>query len=136
MKQAQGKNKIKIFLGINILLFFVLVVAFGREYVSHLQIQREIKSMESEYEELQQTKLQTLNLIEELASPYYLEAQGRTKHGLAKEGETLIIIEGENELFSGDVQVEEEIKIANPKVWFYYFFNHERFEELKNYEDK
>ncbi len=134
-QKRHKKNKVGIFLAINILIFFVLIIAFGRGYFGHLQVQREIKSMEEQYEELQQTELQTLSLIDQLASPYYLEAQGRTKHGLAREGETLIIVDDGIEMIDSSEDRQQEIKAANPKIWFYYFFNRNYFEELKNYEN-
>ena len=83
----------RLFFAANILVLFFLLIAFGREYVGNIQIEREIAQLQEEKEELEQDKLHTLALIEQLSSEYYLESEARTKQGLSREGETVYVIQ-------------------------------------------
>ncbi len=119
----------------NALLLFFLLLAFGREYARNIQVNQEIAALERQKASLESQNLETLDLIEELSSEYYLEKQAREKHGLARAGETLILVK--DDLFSprdGDEGAEVLIEnVSNPEAWFYFFFMHDRFEELRIY---
>ncbi len=130
----RNKRTSSFFLVASICLALFLVVALGREYVGNLQIQYEIKQREKERAELQDQQLETLDLIDSLSSEYYLEREGRTKQGLTKPGEEVIVIAGE------DIGViEEEVpygissldQVGYAQRWFYYFFDQERFDYLR-----
>lgn len=126
-------NKIGFFVLVNIVILFFLVIAFGREYIGNIQVEHEIATLEQERERLETQQLDSLNLIDELSSEYYLEKEGRTKHGLAKNGETLVVIQQEEE-DEIDFEVSEDdylAEIKNPERWFYYFFDKAQFEALK-----
>ena len=129
-KLIKSPNKIKLFILVNIIVLFFLALTFGREYVGNAQIEREIAQMEQERERLEQDRLDTLNLIDQLSSEDYLEKEGRLKYGLAKEGETLIVVK-EPEL--GDDEVAKDKNVvdglhSNPKRWFYYFFDKAKYD--------
>lgn len=117
---------------VNVVVLFFLIVAFGREYVGNIQVEREIQALETEKTRLEQQKLNTLNLIEELSSEEYLERQARTKHGLAEEGETLIVIQDEKSVTELDESLfaEETEDVPNPRRWFFYFFDKEAYGKL------
>lgn len=124
-------NKLRIFLFLNVVALLFLVIAFGREYVGNIQIEREIQQYEEERAALEQDRLDTLDLIDELSSEEYLEREARTKHGLAENGETLIVIQdqvGEEDPFA--LPEEELVTVTNPTRWFYYFFDKEAFDSL------
>ncbi len=132
MRQASKGNKLikrpgiwsAVFL-VNVIIFFFLALAFGREYVSNMQIEREIARFENERNRLEQDNLSLNNLISNLSSEYFLEKEGRTKHGLGEQGETLLVIK-EDELPLTGVEntalIEQSTKRSNPQKWFHYFF--------------
>ncbi|MFA6131234.1 MAG: septum formation initiator family protein [Patescibacteria group bacterium] len=119
----RGK-KWKFFFGVNFFLFLFLSVAFGREYVSHMQVEREIAKLEEENTSLEQGRLETVAFLSQLASPYYLEGEARLKQGLAEEGETLVVV-AQPQVTVNSLADAEVAVTANPVLWFYYFFNHE-----------
>lgn len=118
---------------LNVVILFFLIIAFGREYVGNLQIEREIAALEAQRAELETEQLETLNLIDELSSEYALEREARTKFGLGEVGETLIVVQdspvGEVDLTSGE---EDVLPASNPVRWFYYFFDKEAFEQTRS----
>ena len=127
-KEQQKSRKVKLFLALNVVVLFFLVLAFGREYVGNLQIQREIEQLEAQRMELEDEQLNTLALIGQLSSEYYLETEARTKHGLAKDGETLIVVQ-DGATRSGDVLGESDERldfVPNYQRWFFYFFDKDR----------
>ena len=137
-KQKQNKTARKIGFAMiaNVIIIFIFVFGFGREYLSNMQVEREIKELEAEYAELQEERLSTLNLINELSSEYYLETQARTKHGLVKDGEEVIIIKDSDEISElayengGLLDSIAPEGIGNPLRWYFYFFVKVKFEEL------
>lgn len=115
----------------NIIVFVLLLMAFGREYVGNIQIRQEIQKNEDERLALEQNQSEILSFIEELSSEYYLEREGRQNYGLAKPGETLIVLE-DNQDDQHDVEIEEYGARSNIMYWFYYFFDQETFTEIKD----
>ncbi|MBU4315425.1 septum formation initiator family protein [Patescibacteria group bacterium] len=117
-----------------LLLFFVFV--FAREYVGNIQVQREIEQLEADKEYQEQTRLETMNLISQLSSEYYLEQEGRVKQGLAKEGETVVVIQDDiSTKLEQDGDINIESGISNITRWFYYFFSRDTFDQIAKYED-
>lgn len=110
---------------VNIVVFFFLALAFGREYVTNIQIEREIERFEKERQRLEQDNLSLNNLISSLSSEYFLEKEGRIKHGLGEQGETLLVIK-DDQLIPAEVtdlsSTEEQKQRTNPQKWFDYFF--------------
>lgn len=132
--RKKSVSKAGLFLLVNVVVFFFLIVAFGREYVGNIQVEREIQQLEAEKSRLEQDKLNTLNLIEDLSSEEYLEREARTKHGLAEPGETLVVIQDPDENITGiDASLfeDEAPPVPNAKRWFYYFFDREAYSDLK-----
>ena len=128
-------NKAGVFILVNVVILFFLVIAFGREYVGNIQVEREIRALEEQRQQLEQDKLSTLNLIEELSSEEYLEEEARTKFGLAEPGETLIVIQdGDSIIQDVDelLREDEPVIIPNQKKWFYLFFDRNAYEELQD----
>jgi len=132
--KAQAKSrKARIFLLFNLLLLFFLAIAFGREYVGSVQIRHEIKQLEAQRESLESDQLDTLALIGELSSEYYLETEARTKHGLAKEGETLVVVKPDDSVNGNVLGANQDSLefVANYKKWMYFFFDQDSWEELR-----
>ena len=126
--QQKKSRKVKLFLALNVVVLFFLMIAFGREYIGNLQIRHEIQELEEQRAKLEDEQLNTLALISQLSSEYYLETEARTKHGLGKDGETLIVVQ-DGATRTGDVLGESDERldfVPNYQRWFYYFFDKER----------
>mgnify|MGYP001583592897 CR=1 FL=1 len=112
----------------------ILLVAFAfvREYVRNIDIATELDRMEAENAALNTQHLASLQLIAQLSTETAVEAESRTKLNLAKEGETMYVVEDgatdsetdmtDNEVDMADVSVGDDPSLSNPVKWFYYFF--------------
>ena len=90
-----------------------------------------VRELEEERALLESEQLNTLQLIEDLSSEYYLEGEARTKHGLGYEGETLIVVQTDDDADSlFDDAADSLHVIPNYKRWFFYFFDREAYDEL------
>ncbi len=119
---------------VNVVIVFFLVLGFGREYLRNLEIERNIRQLEEENTALEGQKLESLSVIASLSSEYYLEGEARKKHGLAKPGEQLVIVEdgGGATDQDGGATTEDGGGGSNVAHWFSYFFDHSRFEDLRS----
>lgn len=133
MAPRTGRQK-SVFLFATVLIAVVAIGAFGREYLREKEIERDIAMLEGENQRLEGKRLEFLDLIDRLSSEYYLEGQARTKEGLAKPGETLLVVdtgkaaaEPTGSVLGATDSLEGE---TNPAKWFYYFFDHGRFENV------
>lgn len=126
------RPKLRVFLWVNLALFLLLGLGFGREYLRNLEIEREIARMQEENARLEEQRLQSMQLIEELSSTYYLESEARKKRGMGEDGETLIVVQGADQVddsIAKDVQIGDDV--PNPLRWFYYFFDRPKFDALR-----
>ena len=130
----QKSTKNKWFIAILVVLLVVFLIAFGREYVGNIQVQHYIEDLQEQKLEQESEQLETMALIQELSSEYFLESEGRIKQGLGQEGETVIVIQNNG---NSDGQDKDEVDdgMTNVARWFYYFFASNTFNELKEYED-
>jgi cell division protein FtsB len=108
----------------------LLAFAFLREYVRNSDIATELARMQAENDALNAQRLASLQLISQLSTETVVEGEARTKLNLAREGETMYVVEdggatdadGED-MNGGDVAlVADDPGLSNPAKWFYYFF--------------
>ncbi len=137
--------ELRIFLVINMLVLAFLALSFGREFMRDWEINREIESLRTEAEELEVHNLEIANLNNELNSETFIEGEARLKLGLVKPGEQLVVVVDEDDVASVSLnenqaplqhinyQQENNFEVANPTRWWYYFFNHEKYQTLKIY---
>lgn len=138
----------RIFLIINLIFLGFLVFSFGREFARNWEIQKEIKSLEAEAEDLQSQHLEIEKLVTAAGTEAFVEKEARLKLGLSKSGENVVIIEEEqvnnsgnsynndanNQVLNSSVIIDSSpTSIANPKKWWYYFFDINKFFALKSY---
>lgn len=100
-------------------------LAFGQEYLRNREIAREIATLEAENERLTGQRLASLQLLDELSSTYWLEAQAR-RQGLAKPGESVVIVPSDMQKAPGTNQSAVEAPMSNPEKWLWRFLAPER----------
>lgn len=124
--------KISLIVAVNLVILAFLFVGFGREYWRNQEIERDIASLQDESNRLAGQKLESLSLINDLSSEYYLEGEARTKQGMGEPGEKLVIVDlPKAEQPQGQVLgIATDQSISNPTRWWYYFFNRARFEAM------
>lgn len=134
--------QLRLFLVINVLLLFFLAVSFGREYLHNASIERQITELEQERAALETRNLEILSVSETIQTQFFLEKEGRLKHGLRKPGEQLVVVTPEvGALDSADSSVSDTLaettadpgRMPNPMRWWLFFFNPVAFQEMRTY---
>ncbi len=104
------------------ILALFLLFAYGRAYYQNYQIQKEIDRLQAESERLEAKKLKTLDMLQYVQSPDFVENKARTELNLVKPGEHMIIIQGGTTSAArqnSEPMLESE---SNPVRWWHYFF--------------
>lgn len=104
-------------------------LAFGQEYLRNREIAREIATLEADNERLMGQRLNSLQLLDELSSTYWLEAQAR-RQGLAKPGERVVIVPTDSLQAAQQAEVAMEEPMSNAEKWLWRFLAPERLSTL------
>lgn len=134
----------KTFLFTSLAVLSFLLFSFGREFARDYLIQREIAELTAEKESLTSQNAELAALMALTQTETYLEQEARIKLGLSKAGEKVVVFSGnegasttdedtaelslDEESFRADLSV-----LANPRKWWYYFFNINKFAMIKVY---
>lgn len=127
----QGKLRrilgLKTFLIINLVILFLVTLSFGREFVRNHEIDKEISNLEEKAANLEAQNQEILELAERLNTDDYLEQEGRMRLGLQKPGESMVIIEGSEDITEPSQVINtapetQEGRVSNPRLWWEYFF--------------
>ncbi len=112
-------------------LFLVAGASTVRESYREWKVDQEIRQMQAEIERLEGRKLTLAELIQRLDSPDAMDKEARTRLGLRKPGERVIILRGvedpatwqedASEAFASESDVPSDER-ANPRRWLDYFF--------------
>jgi len=126
----------KIFLVAGVIILVLLTIALVKKMAHDYSVESEIKSLQSEIAELENTNNEFNQLVDYLSTDRFVEEEARTKLGMAADGEEMIVIKNND----GDGGVEEQErkklsvystefltkdgqkKISNPARWWKYFF--------------
>lgn len=117
----------RLFLLILVIIFVFISVALARAYYKDYEIRQEIKELEKRQEELQKTKINSLDLYKYVSGDAYVEDQARLELNMVGEGEKVVFLDNvlkERELPEYDYLYKEEVKVANYKKWWYYIIKH------------
>lgn len=114
------------FLAIGLVVLIFLASVYFRAWYQEYQINQEISNLQTQIQNLETKKIQTLELLKYVQSNDFIETKARTELNMAKEGEQTAIIVG-----SGDKQtngqadglVVESNNQNNIIKWWKYFFN-------------
>lgn len=125
----------KLTLAIGIILVLFAFVSFGRELYNRIQVNQEISRLEQQVRELESRKTRLTNLIEYFESPLFQEQEAREKLGLAKPGESVVVVPTTNTSPTASASGTDETtgsEIANPKKWWQYFFDQQPQQEKES----
>lgn len=106
----------------------ILTVAFSAGFINTFlrdaEIRREIARLEARARELEDRKVRTLELLEKIQTDAYAESEARTRLGLKKPGERVLVVA------EGGVATDTPRTVAPDrqiwKKWWRYFFGPER----------
>lgn len=143
MARSSGLSRLlssRTFLLINLFVLGFLVFSFGREFVRDYSIRQEIAGLEAEKARLESENSEMAALMSFLQTETYIEREARVKLGLAKPGEQVVILpEGqsgqpaEGEADYAAAAAGDLFSIANPRKWWYYFFDINKFDMINLY---
>jgi len=132
MKSRQSKLRrifgLRLFLIINIIVLFFVVLGFGREYIRNYEIDKEIKELAERAQGLETQNQDILNLVDKLKTDDYLEEEARLKLGLKKPGESVAVVPEDAPVYKPEVKSSpgvapaQESEPSNPELWWKYFF--------------
>lgn len=106
-----------------IAILFLLAVGFFRSFWRDYQIRQEIKQMEIAKQNLEDKKIKTLELLEEMEGDGLAEKEARVNFGLVKPGEQVVIItEGTEKINETKNKNVEQNNKSNLILWWEYFF--------------
>ena len=113
----------KFFIIILVVIFFISLIALGRESYRHFRINQRVENLEGRIVELERDEEEFIKMEEYFQSEEFLEKEARLKLNLIKPGEKLIIIKMPEEL-EEDKENEEVIaeEVLNVQRWWEYFF--------------
>jgi len=114
-------------------LVVLLGVSLAREMLRSRQIDREIDQLKSESEFLRAKNFEIANLTASLDDEEFLEREARTKLGLKKAGEDVIVLKkdgassGIRRVVGVDAETAEDWTTA--KRWWMYFADRSRYDD-------
>ncbi len=110
--------------------FLLLLGALGREIAHRYAINREISGLEHQISELENKQSDLTKLLGYFQSPLFQEQEARRNLGLAKAGESVVIVplEPSDQLTSQSSTTTTDERgtqrtLSNPRQWWNYFFS-------------
>jgi cell division protein FtsB len=114
--------KSKWFLLFCIVILVLLVASFAREFSRRYYLEQQIKSLETQVEDLASKNDQFGQLINYLKTENFTEEEARLKMGLKKPGEEVVVINQPATGEGASANNSPPAELANPAKWWYYFF--------------
>ena len=100
----------------------LVVVAFGREGYHYFKVSEEIRGLEKNIEDFKKANEELAKNREYFQSQEFLEDEARKKLNMAKEGETVVMVNNLNDIKQEEDLKNQKNKISNFKLWLEYFF--------------
>ncbi|MBI3956734.1 MAG: septum formation initiator family protein [Candidatus Kerfeldbacteria bacterium] len=106
-------------------LILVALVSFAREFLRRMEVQSDIARLQTQVREFEERKTTVSGLIDYFESPLFQEQEAREKLGLAKPGESVVIVPLSNETVAvaGAPSPDGTTPSRNPAKWWNYFFH-------------
>ncbi len=117
----------RLLLILEIVILVLIGVSFGQETVRKYQVEHEIKKLQEQVDTLEHRNTELAQLIDYFQSDQYKERQARTRLGLVKEGESILVVPGVSGSEPGGLIQEtanssRAVSASNPQKWWNYFF--------------
>lgn len=105
-----------------------MTLAFARAYYEHHKIEQEISELKKNKERLEAKRLETLELLEYVQSPGFIEQKARTELSMSRPGERVVVVTSPTSTITGQAHrdVVQEEEISNPMRWWRYFFHNNK----------
>ncbi|MFB6181739.1 MAG: septum formation initiator family protein [Candidatus Magasanikbacteria bacterium] len=127
--QEEDKNKSikKIFNSKLFLISLILVALFVgaaafRSFYRDYQVNQEIERLKAKVDSLEREKIESMKLLDYVASKRFVEKKARSDLNLKKKGEKAMIIK-DSDINSKNSDDKETNQVSNPVKWWYYFTN-------------
>ncbi|MFA5880348.1 MAG: septum formation initiator family protein [Candidatus Margulisiibacteriota bacterium] len=115
------------FFALILFLLIIFSIALFREMIRKLEIQNEIKKLETDVTKMQNRNNELTSLIEYFKSDEFVEKEGRTKLGLKMPGETVVSLASRSQTSTLEIEQTSQISVINNyQVWKDYFFSPSR----------
>ncbi|HAU66221.1 TPA: hypothetical protein DCW61_02630 [Candidatus Uhrbacteria bacterium] len=132
---------------LNAFLIIFLGISFGREIIRNHSIGSEIAHLQQQADSLVAQNIEISELKTAIQTESYIEREARLKLGMKKPGETVYIIQQEQDPSQTQItdnpndplglvltDSEETMAVANPTKWWYYFFDKQSYNTFSHYE--
>lgn len=117
----------KLVFAVEAALLLLIGIALTRQVVQRHSIDREISRLKQEYEELEMNSADLQALISYFQTDEYMEEEARTKLGLVKPGEGVVILPEAGVQGAADTQSQassSQPDTSNSQRWWDFFFGH------------
>lgn len=121
------RSQLVIIIGIGFIVFFSTQI--NKQTAKRSKINSEIKNLQVEINRLEKKNSNIKNLISYFNSADFLESEARTKLGLKKDGEQVIVVDANPKAEflpakqSFNLLMVKSKSLTNMDKWFNYFFN-------------
>lgn len=117
----------KLFIVAGVVVLLVIGTATVRDFLQRQQINKEVDDLKGQISGLEKGNDELNSLISYLQTSQFIEAEAKTKLGLAREGESVVVISKPDSptidpasVRSVGLNVGEDV--PNPKRWWLYFW--------------
>lgn len=115
------RNRLWWVVAIGVVMF--VVGGAAREWYANYTTEREIQSLEAQAKKLDARRLELLALSQKLTNGDSLEEQARLNFGLARPGETVVVVRSKT---MKSAPITKEIPASNPARWLSYLLHGDR----------
>jgi hypothetical protein len=101
-----------------------MTLAFAQAYYQRYKFEQEINQLKEKKKKLETKKLETLDLLQYIKSPDFVEQKAYTELHRTKPGEQIVIITTPTATFSGQAS-EDMIQTSEENIymkWWHFFF--------------
>jgi cell division protein FtsB len=108
---------------IGLILLFIIALPLAKTYSQRRLVEKEISDIKQEIAQFEKDNQELKDMLNYLKSDQSLEAQARINLNLKKPGETVVVIENQEDKKNQSNDSEEKIVQSNFEKWFNYFFS-------------
>ena len=110
------------------IVFILILVSLGREVGRNRNIAKQIAALEKQARELEGRNTELLEIQDKLKDPEFVEREARTRFGLQKPGESVVVVRVPSS--SNEKPATVLLRLSNVRAWWLYFFSHDEYKNL------